>query len=344
MNRIISISFSLFFLITLNACYQNLDSSDQFHDEFFLRHKGADLPIWIRGNAESKTLIVFLHGGPFQTAIEEAVLGSLDLIHEDYAVLYFDQRGGGFTDGNISELISEEQFAEDVKIVTELAKEKYPQFENYFLMGHSWGGYLGTLFLATDSNQNMYDGWISVAGVPNFPLNWLESRSFSMNWIEENIENNTITAADWEPLLNTLIETPAINSREELLNINYVAQQINNELAKETETLASIPFLEFLSSPVGTGFQQKNNALFTEVLVNGNLDDEMTTITLPSLNLYAAKDPIVPTTLGEHAMETLGTLAEDKYLIIFENSTHSIFKDERQKFKEELSWFIEKYK
>ena len=107
------------------------------------------MPIWVRGNANAETFILFLHGGPFDTAIENAVWEHFAPLYEDYAVVFFDQRGGGYAHGNQLVNLNEAQFVEDVEMVFDLIQDKYPQMKSTFLMGHSYGGYLGTCLLYT---------------------------------------------------------------------------------------------------------------------------------------------------------------------------------------------------
>ena len=163
------------FLFISSGCYEDNESETQFGDEFYLSHKGADLPVWVRGSRDAKTFILFIHGGPFDTAIYDAVVGAFEPLYEDYAVVFFDQRGGGHAHGS-SDNLNQAQFIEDVEVVTQLIKQNYPSAENLFLMGHSYGGHLGTAVLAKANNQELFKGWIALAGAHNYPLAWSSSR------------------------------------------------------------------------------------------------------------------------------------------------------------------------
>ncbi len=342
-NSIIYILATLFCITLLTSCYKDENIEGQISDEFYLRHEGADLPIWVKGNSESDTYIVFLHGGPFQTAIEESVYGNFDQLHEDYVMVYFDQRGGGFTHGQIAANLSEEQFVEDLQVVTELIKEKYPKAKNLYLMGHSWGGYLGTSYLASENYQENYNGWIELAGTHNFPLTWETSRDFCKNYINENFPSNHSAYNLWQERLSVLNETPTVSTYEEVLKINGVAHHIQLDINGQNNNLDSPSWFYLQTSPVGTQYDQKNNYLMEDMLVNGNLNDKMHHITIPSLLIYGKKDAIVTTAIGENAMLHLGTPDEDKTLHIFEESDHTVFSVEIERFFTTVTDFIEKY-
>ncbi len=80
--------------------------------------------------------------------------------------MYFDQRGSGNSQGSYSrDDISVELMAEDVLTLVEVLKEKYGIDSRFILMGHSWGGTLGTATLLKD--QSNFIGWIDVDGAHN---------------------------------------------------------------------------------------------------------------------------------------------------------------------------------
>lgn len=107
----------------------------------YLRHKGADMPIYVQGNPASQTIILFLHGGPGSGAIvaEHWFKG----LTKQYAVALWEQRAAGSSSGQVDEsTLTYEQFGEDCRHVVDLLQKKYPQAK-IFLMGHSFGVELG---------------------------------------------------------------------------------------------------------------------------------------------------------------------------------------------------------
>lgn len=342
MKQILIYSIILSALLLTTSCYRDKDIVGQFSDEFYLRNDGADLPVWVRGNANAETFIFFLHGGPFDTGIENAVWGHFEPLYDEYAMVFFDQRGGGYAHGKRVSNLNEEQFVEDIEVVLDLIKDQYPQAKNLFLMGHSYGGYLGTSFLKTGDNQLNFNGWIELAGAHNFPMNWLSSRDFSMAYAQDKIDADDNKVV-WEDRLEALQNTPAVTNLNELFTINGIAFRVENELNVGKSEFENPHWLHLFSSPVGAGFNQLNLAEVEDLLVNGNQNPFMSSITLPTLLIYGAEDPIVPVALGQNAYDFLGTPAEDKSLVILPESGHSVWEYEIDAFFTEVKAFITKY-
>ncbi len=85
-------------LFTLSSC----EKSEFFKtgEYFFLRSEGADMPVWVRGNQNGRVFILVLHGGPGSRASEYIGLPSFDALEKEYALVYWDQRASGNSQGN----------------------------------------------------------------------------------------------------------------------------------------------------------------------------------------------------------------------------------------------------
>ena len=342
MNTIIKYSFFILTLSFFASCYVDEITDTEFHDEFYLRHEGADLPVWVRGNSSAETFVIFIHGGPFDTAIEEAVYGRFEPLYDDFAMVFFDQRGGGYAHGKRTVNLTEEQFVEDIEVVVKLIQDKYPQAQNLFLMGHSFGGYFGTSFLKTGDNQLNFKGWIELAGSHNLNFNWLASRDYCMNYLQDKLatEGANQQKEEW---LEALENTPQVTNINELFTINGIAFQISKELNAGKNNFENPSKLFLMSAPTGTGFSQKNQPNLEDLIVYGNLNPEMGNITLPSLLIYGAEDPIVPPASGMNGIEFLGTPAADKSLVVLPNSGHSVWEYDIDEFFGAVRTFIKKY-
>ena len=87
--------------------------------------------ILVRGNDESKPVLLYLHGGPGQSLIPFAHKTTEKLVN-DFIVVYWDQRGAGLSfDKKIPEkTMNINQFIEDTKTVTEFLKKKFKKGRN----------------------------------------------------------------------------------------------------------------------------------------------------------------------------------------------------------------------
>lgn len=128
MKNIIKIMILLaFFIISLfTACTQNNDV--ELSENLRLRHKGADMPIWVRGNLQSRKMLLFLHGGPGECSM--CLREFFDGIEQEMAVVYWDQRIAGAASGNADPAsLTYPQFAEDLEMIIKLLKDRYPGVE-----------------------------------------------------------------------------------------------------------------------------------------------------------------------------------------------------------------------
>lgn len=163
-----------------------------------------------------------------------------------------------------------------------------------------------------------------------------------MNYAQDKIAANSPDKSDWEKRLQELEDTPLVTDYETLLRVNRVAQIIDREVNENISDELSLIYLA--TSPIGAGFQQKDNFRMEELLVNRNLNPEMNLITLPSLLIYGEKDAIVTAEIGQNGYDYLGTDPADKYLVYLEESGHDIWGIEPVKFFDTVREFVEMYR
>jgi pimeloyl-ACP methyl ester carboxylesterase len=122
--------FILVFVFILGSCDDQLLSRDyQGGDWFYLENKGAIMPVWVSGNKSSNVFILYLHGGPGQLAMGERPMSGIPKLEKDYAVVYWDQRGSGISQGNAKpESLTIEQCLEDLWKLVHLIM--YPEMGN----------------------------------------------------------------------------------------------------------------------------------------------------------------------------------------------------------------------
>ena len=65
-------------------------------DHFFVKNAGAEMPVYIKGNIESKVFILFVHGGPGGSASLASFIPVSKELEKDYAFAYWDQRASGY--------------------------------------------------------------------------------------------------------------------------------------------------------------------------------------------------------------------------------------------------------
>lgn len=152
-------------------CKKESLSDNILNDQFYIRNNEADMPVTVRGNKMSKNIILYLHGGPGGESKSSIFSNSFFQLQEKYKIAFLDQRQQGNAHGHIKlRNIKFEKFTEDVYLLINVLKKKYGPDSSIFLLGHSWGGTLGTGFMINESYQKEVAGYIQVAGAYDLPL------------------------------------------------------------------------------------------------------------------------------------------------------------------------------
>lgn len=138
--------FKLFFgCIILSLILAACQQSRAIDQEFYIPVDQSRLYMRLAGNAEGP-IIILLHGGPgaFSGFDRETFKSTME---PDYLIGYLDQRGGGKSDPcPDSSMLNMEQFVEDLDVVVDSIQLRYPD-QKINLLGTSWGGTYGLLYL-----------------------------------------------------------------------------------------------------------------------------------------------------------------------------------------------------
>ncbi|WP_347838221.1 alpha/beta hydrolase [uncultured Draconibacterium sp.] len=149
MNR-----FKFLFLlrtIALLLVFFSCSKTKTTDDELLVNVPQSALYVRVRGNPE-KPLLVNLHGGPGgYSGIDIKLMGPG--LEDKFLVAYLDQRGCGKS-WNCSDtsLLTVEQYLEDLDVVIDTLRSRYRK-EKVNLMGTSWGGMYGFLYLLNQQDK-----------------------------------------------------------------------------------------------------------------------------------------------------------------------------------------------
>jgi pimeloyl-ACP methyl ester carboxylesterase len=131
-----TITLLLFILLTLDL------QAQQVKEFFYQKAEDYEFPVFVRGNLDSNVLILFVQGGPGETAIDFARSDYprwKESLEKKFAIAYYDQRGLNQRLKNIdSTNITYEQYSKDIIALGRALMKKYSA--NIYLMGHSAGG------------------------------------------------------------------------------------------------------------------------------------------------------------------------------------------------------------
>ena len=124
---------------------------------------GVDQWVLIRGRDRTNPVLLFLHGGPGMPAMYLAHEFQSEL-ERDFVIVHWDRRGAGKSfDARLqTPAFSVRQTLSDTYELTEKLRVRFHQ-QRIYLVGHSWGSYLG--LLAIREHPEYYTAFIGM-GVP----------------------------------------------------------------------------------------------------------------------------------------------------------------------------------
>ncbi len=343
--------FLLFFAVSFFAC-QKKDLSN-LKDVLHVRRNNADMPAYIYGNGADKTFLVILHGGPGGSGLEYRIGEYKDRLEERYAVVYWDQRGQGMAQGHYSQDdITIAEIVEDVEALALTLRHKYGQDINLFLLGHSWGGTLGSAVLTTENYQDYFQGWIEVDGAHDFPEVYTQAvKTYQRIGAEQIALQNDV--AFWQEILKRVAEVDTLNRNlEDFSYMNITARSAEENLANRGAINSGDPAaagnsfinMTFINSPSLSNASglTTNQILFRNELLDYSATPLLNRITIPSLILWGANDIVVPVELAQQAFDSIGS--PEKELIIYPASGHSPMVTDAGAFASDVIQFIEKHK
>ncbi len=325
-------------------------------DTFFhVSIAGTELPVWVKGNTRSKKMVVYINGGPGLTSIDIAKVDMLSWssgLEENFAMVYYDQRGCGNAQGNFDEnTLTVSQYVKDLDAILTVLKEKY-QNPDIYLMGHSFGAFIGANYLLTQNYSDKIAGWISIDGAYNFDfdLSWQYRRAFLINIANEEIDKGKMMD-HWTDALDWANENQTISTREQKNEWrSFVGWPGGIIIPEEIARLSVRQYLEigFFSSYnpfpayVSSNLEIVNDRL-NEDAEGTNLINEVSNIILPSLFIWGRYDDLIVPEEGLDVFNNFGTSANDKYYKILPNSSHEPYISDPDNFKGEIIEFVQKY-
>jgi pimeloyl-ACP methyl ester carboxylesterase len=322
---------SLFFVLALSSCKRaEFNQEGMANDHFFLINGGQKMPVTVGGNLDSEKMLVVIHGGPGGSAIVYRDQYTRDYVEKEFAMVYWDQRFAGGTQGNTGDThIS--AFREDLKKLIQLLKSKYGKNKKIYLFGHSWGGFLAPYFLIDPACQELVNGWIQIGGAHNYLMNDSLTREMLIYYGKEEI-NAGRNVPSWQEMVSWS-EANDFKGRTNAYQLNRYAHQ--------AESL--MPGVDYSGGDVGMIFQNKtplNAHLYNSMssAINGvdqptytePISENLNKITVPALLLWGKYDFVCPPGLADDILANAGS--KDIQLILFEKSGHSPMANEPETF------------
>lgn len=332
-------------LLCLFSCKkeQNLE---KVNETIYVRHQGADMPVYMRGNVSSKVIMLVVHGGPGGNGLEYRTGPWTIELESNYGVAYWDQRGQGMSQGQYDRSrVTVAQMAADMDAVIQVLKHKYGNDVSIFAFGHSWGGTLTAKFMTTGNLQHSVKGWIESNGAHDLPKNDIESVKLFRKVANEQITLGN-SADKWQGIKTWAdgIDTNAIT--------NAISGEINSKAFEVEEWLMADGILNAratggnsgagIFSPINPLSSQLNGSLtnlaLSNELLTTTLTSQLNKVTIPVLVLTGKYDFVVAPALSDDTFNLVSSTS--KKLVVFEKSGHSPMSHEPVKYTSELIQFM----
>jgi pimeloyl-ACP methyl ester carboxylesterase len=331
-----TIAFFVLILILFacpSAAYSILDMDNAIDEEFFVKSGGEELYIKVRGQNSDNPVLLFLHGGPGE------LTGPLSFqayagpeLEKHFVVGYLHQRNTCQSPSVPVETLTVEQFVEDVHNVVEFLREKFNK-EKIFLLGHSFGGILGYMYLLEYGDNSNIEKFVSAAG------------AFSAVSLEENGYKTALELAkktDNQGALERLekLGPPPYETIQEGMVWRMLAMRMDEGMTKNYQLPKVLSVTGF--EKIDPEWQKKMMAIAGSMwseLNTVDIEDDVKKINIPILIIAGAKDIMVPFRLMEKGYQNLS--GEKEYFIL-ENSNHMMFIDEPDLFVSKVIEFFQK--
>ncbi len=262
-------------------------------------------------NDSADSVIVFLHGGPGSGAQPIMDLPALKTLEKTFSAVYFDQRGSGESEYDLSKEITIEQITKDVKCVVDYTKKQF-KGKPVYLWGGSFGGLLTLLFLQkypTEVNKAVISSpaiWMSNPEVVAYQDSYFDEVA------EEFLQPN---------LLKKYRELQPLNGRSR----KFIDSQEFSDYLKQIG-----------KPPVGQEGGFHIHAM-RNWINDCDLRESIKDIKIPTLFLQGLDDPIcIPSSLIEAVEKYKNNLVSLK---TFPNCGHGVFDDCKDEFCEACTEF-----
>ena len=326
-------------MIILTACDSEFLNEGGY---YFLKNKGAVMPLWVTGNLESEVMIVTIHGGPGESGHEFPLSPGFKLLEKKYGLAYWDQRFSGLSKGDPNpNTLTIDHFVEDVQKMVNLIDHLYPG-RKLFLLGHSWGGGLAAAYLGRANHQGKFSGWIDLNGSL---YDSLETREVK-KWILDRIPARIAAGEDpefWEYIIKCYEAHPEVvySDIEPYIYLSALGGDIYDY--DNYSKINQIPYARLaFASPFSVAFYTKAMAGKKSFVDHMNFTTELQAITIPTLILWGQEDGIVPVAVAHYTYQTLGTDISQKDTVILKRTAHSPHYESPEPFYKAIDSFIQK--
>ena len=145
----------------------------------FIEIGGIQQGFFIRSENPDNPVLLFLHGGPGSPELSYSVAyESSERLEKYFTVCYWEQRGAGmsFNESIDPGTMTVARMVEDARQITNYLQQRFKQ-DKIYLMGHSWGSYLGIKII--EKHPENYLAYFGIGQISN----QLESEKMAYDYL-----------------------------------------------------------------------------------------------------------------------------------------------------------------
>lgn len=324
----------------------DLATAQRIKDFHWLDTDGAEIPLFVRGNLDSKTIILFVQGGSASKAIDFARSDYprwKKTLEKELAIAYYDKRGLNQKPSSIdSSKITFDQYAKDVLAIAAELKDRYGA--KIVVMGHSYGAMQTLHMLGNHPTQNVIDAAILLS--PPLTTDYQSELgneyrlAYLKNLAEEKIQAEW-NIDYWTEALNWATSTDSLNTIERMRTWNkYVDSSF--EPAKRRfgpHTYIRVAFSRpyYLFEFFRNGDEKLVSDLIWMDSKNIDLFASAKSVQIPTLAITGRYDDIAP----PEEITELPKLNANISINIIPDAGHEPFLDQGEVFRKTVMEFIQ---
>lgn len=349
MKKIIII---ILLIVTLSCSF--LEPNEEV---LYLKDGDIYLPIYTRGNPNSENYIIWTHGGPGSSGMYYGDIEEIMPLQDNYRIIYWDQMSSGASTGNPSkDDFTVEKFSAHLDGVVKIVERRYHP-KNLYLLGHSWGGYLASFYVADKlENQDHFNGLILLNPILNIKRSLLESISYIKDtYAPKQIEEGVRVeywgkAIDW---YNDNLVDGKLYGKNIAKHYDYIEEAGGMLIQRDRndELVSRLSVKMALMSPFHfyNYYTNQNNIRTYLEIEDANLENNspqtqhLENITLPVILIAGKDDKIAFKEMSEDWFSMFGTIPDNRRLRLYENCGHASFLDQPDQYVSDIKEFIYRY-
>jgi pimeloyl-ACP methyl ester carboxylesterase len=304
----------------------------------FVEIGGIQQGFFIRSENPENPVLLFLHGGPGspELAMLYPYENKNERLEKYFTVCYWDQRGAGMSFNRSIDpaTMTIDQMIEDTREISEYLQQRFNQ-EKIFLMGHSWGSFLGIKTIEKYPEQ--YAAYFGIGQISNQLESEKLGYDYLLNHAKEiddkksikNLEKFDRNASDFpsDEYLN-MARSPLMNT----YGVGIMHDDFSMAaLIKDMFLFKGYTFADKMNMIQGMGFS--HIYLWNDVL-QSDLFESSTDFQIPVFITHGKFDYQVSYELSREYFEKIDAPAKEFFT--FEKSAHSPNAEEPELFAQTI--------